>query len=293
MRHVIWANIISQMRVLVRVAKDEAMEYSSPEVTQIANQLAEGTTELEAGSPDATNALKRLWAEDALRVIYDERDRLFNLSDGVSHFWNDLDRVFSLSYLPTNEDILRARLRTIGFDEAVFSYKGSRFRVVDAGGQRSERRRWQDLIASSTCVLFVSSLTEWDQRLREDFSQSRMEESLHLWAELTDVVARTHADDKEGVTLVLLLNKLDRFMEKMRSPNKANFQRYFTAYKGRVEWAPCAQYIKDAFLAVSAPKQLRITVHLVSALEQDSVRLLWQDVRDTLRDRLLKEFNLM
>lgn len=290
LRHTVWSNVISQMRILLRVARDEQMEYSSPAVRAHAEQLADDMLQLEPGSEMARDTLKELWAEESLKVIYGERDRLFNLSDGVVHFWNALDRVFSPGYMPSNDDILRIRLRTVGFDEAVFSYKGSRFRVLDVGGQRSERRNWQEQLNKATCIMFVSSLTEFDQQLREDFSQSRLEETMHLWAELTDLVARRQSKD---LALILLLNKLDLFQEKMRGPSKTNFQRYFKSYKGQLAWAPCAAHVRDTFLAMAGPKGVDVTVHLVSAVESDSARLLWQDVRDMLRDRLLRNLGLM
>ena len=63
LRFLIWNNVISQMRVLVCVAKDEAMEFSSPEAAQWATQLAGDTGQLEAGSPQAAMMEERLFSE--------------------------------------------------------------------------------------------------------------------------------------------------------------------------------------------------------------------------------------
>ena len=81
-------------------------------------------------------------------MIYGERDRLFNLNDGAGlcefptvlaalrvltsprSFWDNIDRIYAEDYVPTEEDLLRVRIRTMGFDEAVFTYKDTAFRVL-------------------------------------------------------------------------------------------------------------------------------------------------------------------
>lgn len=94
------------------------------------------------------------------------------------------------------------------------------------------------------CVLFVSSLTEWDQkcasissaahsprrRLREDFTQSRMADTLDLWKETVEMPL------VQRRTVVVLLNKLDLFKAKMSTNKKKNFQKFFTDYNGTLSW---------------------------------------------------------
>ena len=46
----------------------------------------------------------------------------------------------SPSYIPTQADVLRARVRSTGIEEAEFKFEDISFRMVDVGGQRSERR---------------------------------------------------------------------------------------------------------------------------------------------------------
>lgn len=67
------------------------------------------------------------------------------------------------SYLPTQQDILLARKPTKGIHEYDFEIKNVPFKMVDVGGQRSERRRWFECFDSVTSILFLVSSSEYDQ----------------------------------------------------------------------------------------------------------------------------------
>ena len=61
-----------------------------------------------------------------------------------------------------------------------FQYGKARFRVLDVGGQRMERPKW-NLTGEITAVIFVCALTEYNQVLREDIKQNRLKESINLF----------------------------------------------------------------------------------------------------------------
>lgn len=73
-----------------------------------------------------------------------------------------------MDYLPTEQDLLRTRIKTTGITEVLFELKGLTFRVIDVGGQRSERKKWIHCFDNVNAIIFISSLSEYDQTLRED-----------------------------------------------------------------------------------------------------------------------------
>jgi G-protein alpha subunit len=83
-------------------------------------------------------------------------------------FVENLDRIFEPSYLPTDQDILRTRLRTTGIRETLFEIGQHTYRLVDVGGQRSERKKWIHAFDNVNAILFVAAISGYDQALMED-----------------------------------------------------------------------------------------------------------------------------
>jgi guanine nucleotide-binding protein G(i) subunit alpha len=83
--------------------------------------------------------------------------------------------------------------------------------LIDVGGQRSERKKWLYCFESVTSVLFVTSLSEYDQYVDEEPYMNRMHESLKLFESICNIKWFLHA------TLLLFLNKKDLFEDKIKS----------------------------------------------------------------------------
>lgn len=84
------------------------------------------------------------------------------------YYFSELDRLFEPSYQPTEQDIIHARARTIGITETTFNLKDHEMLMVDVGGQKSERRKWIHCFQDVTSILFLVSLSGYDQCLVED-----------------------------------------------------------------------------------------------------------------------------
>lgn len=84
---------------------------------------------------------------------------LYQLNDSAAYFFDGLDRFIQPDYCPTVDDVLRVRVRSTGIEEAIFSFDKMTFKVMDVGGQRSERKKWIHCFDSVTAVLFCASLS--------------------------------------------------------------------------------------------------------------------------------------
>lgn len=85
----------------------------------------------------------------------------------------------------------------------------------DVGGQRSERRKWLAIFESVDVLLFVIAISEYDQKLFEDETVSRLEEALTLFGSVGN--SRWFASS----SIILFLNKIDLFEEKVKETSIA------------------------------------------------------------------------
>lgn len=82
-------------------------------------------------------------------------------------FLDNLERIGADGYVPNEQDILRSRLATSGIHEYNFTFHEVNFKIIDVGGQRYERSKWASAFDNVTSVIFIASLSEYDQMLME------------------------------------------------------------------------------------------------------------------------------
>merc|ERR1712228_724991 len=88
------------------------------------------------------------------------------------------------------------------------------YHLFDTGGQRSERKKWTHCFENVDGVIFVASLSHYNQMLFEDDSCNALDESINLFEE----ICNNQAFEKK-TNMILLLNKKDLFALKiMRIP---------------------------------------------------------------------------
>jgi guanine nucleotide-binding protein subunit alpha len=85
-------------------------------------------------------------------------------------FFDSIDRIGSPGYLPTDQDVLRSRVKTTGISETTFNVGELTYRMYDVGGQRSERKKWIHCFENVMAVIFMVAISEYDQVLIEDES---------------------------------------------------------------------------------------------------------------------------
>ena len=79
----------------------------------------------------------------------------------------------------------------------------------DVGGQRNERRKWIHCFDNVDSVVFVASLSEFDQNLYEDETKNRLDEALELFAQIVN------SKWFKECSIILFLNKKDLFEKKV------------------------------------------------------------------------------
>lgn len=156
-----------------------------------------------------TEAIGYLWSLTQIRKAYSMR-QYYAFVENMDYFFDNIKTIFSMEYAPTLKDVLKCRSRTIGWVEESFSIKGVPCTIFDAGGQRTERRKWIELFDGVSNVIFVAALNHYCTVLFEDECKNSMIESLELFDEVCNQRwLRT-------TQMVLFLNKNDLFRQRLR-----------------------------------------------------------------------------
>uniref|UniRef100_A0A8C4F0N5 Guanine nucleotide binding protein (G protein), alpha 13b n=1 Tax=Dicentrarchus labrax TaxID=13489 RepID=A0A8C4F0N5_DICLA len=213
-------------------------------------------------------SIRALWADEGIQNAYDRR-REFQL-------------VISM-YI--QQDILLARKPTKGIHEYDFEIKNVPFKMVDVGGQRSERRRWFECFDSVTSILFLVSSSEYDQVLMEDRQTNRLSESLNIFE--TIVNNRVFSN----VSIILFLNKTDLLEEKVK---QVSIKDYFPEFSGDpTSLADVQRFLVECFRKKRREQQQKpLYHHFTTAINTENIRLVFRDVKDTILHDNLKQLML-
>nr|XP_046224524.1 guanine nucleotide-binding protein subunit alpha-13-like [Oncorhynchus gorbuscha] len=292
-RATIYSNVIKGMRVLVDAREKLHIPWGSPDNQVHGDNVMSFDTRsvmMANGQMETSVFLKYLpsiqvlWADSGIQQAYDRR-REFQLGESVKYFLDNVEMLGEQSYIPSQQDILLARKPTKGIHEYDFEIKSVPFKMVDVGGQRSERRRWFECFDSVTSILFLVSSSEYDQVLMEDRQTNRLRESLNIFE--TIVNNRVFL----AVSIILFLNKTDLLEEKV---SNISLKKYFPEYTGPDHSLPDVQkFLVDCFRGKRRDAtQKPLYHHFTTAINTENIRLVFRDVKDTILHENLKQLML-
>ncbi|XP_036850290.1 guanine nucleotide-binding protein G(t) subunit alpha-1 isoform X4 [Manis javanica] len=244
----------------------------------MADTIEEGTMPKEM-----SDIIQRLWTDSGIQACFDRASE-YQLNDSAGYYLSDLERLVTPGYVPTEQDVLRSRVKTTGIIETQFSFKDLNFRMFDVGGQRSERKKWIHCFEGVTCIIFIAALSAYDMVLVEDDEVNRMHESLHLFNSICN--HRYFAT----TSIVLFLNKKDVFFEKIK---KAHLSICFPDYDGPNTYEDAGNYIKVQFLELNMRRDVKeIYSHMTCATDTQNVKFVFDAVTDIIIKENLKDCGL-
>ncbi|XP_035207371.1 guanine nucleotide-binding protein subunit alpha-11-like [Stegodyphus dumicola] len=168
----VYQNIFMAMQSMVKAMELLEIEYKDPANYENAQLIRSVDFEtVIAFESQFVNAIRALWNDTGIQECYDRR-REYQLTDSAKYYLSDLERIALPDYLPTQQDILRVRVPTTGVIEYPFDLNSIIFRMVDVGGQRSERRKWIHCFENVTSIIFLVALSEYDQILFESDNEA-------------------------------------------------------------------------------------------------------------------------
>jgi len=211
-------------------------------------------------TPTLAADIAALWKHDRvaelLEMVADGNQSRLDLDDNAVFFLNKVEDIAKPGFTPSNEEILKVRDPTRTIETIDFQANKAKFRVIDVGGQRMERPKW-NLTGEITAVIFVCALTEYNQVLREDVKQNRLKESINLF----DIACNRRYPEKP---IILFLNKKDLFEEQIK---KVDLNVCFPTYKGGKDAKSALDFIRWKFRSMVKDKDKEIYIKETTATD--------------------------
>lgn len=282
---IVYQNIFMAMHAMIRAMETLKLSYTNPANEEHANQIRQVDYEtVMTFDEQHVEAIQSLWADSGIQECYDRR-REYQLTDSAKYYLDDVDRIAAPNYLPTLQDILRVRVPTTGIIEYPFDLDSIIFRMVDVGGQRSERRKWIHCFENVTSIMFLVALSEYDQVLVESDNENRMEESKALFRTIITYPWFQNS------SVILFLNKKDLLEEKIMHSHLVD---YFPEFDGTKKDAQAArEFILRMFVDLNPDPDKIIYSHFTCATDTENIRFVFATVKDTILQLNLKEYNLV
>ncbi|TFL00909.1 guanine nucleotide binding protein, alpha subunit [Pterulicium gracile] len=236
-----------------------------------------------------------LWGDAKVRDVL--KRKKVRLEEGPGFFLNDLRRVTSLKYSPSDDDVLKARLKTVGVSEYKFEMEvaagrdaGTEWRIIDVGGSRSQvSRAWVPFFEDVDAIVFLAPISAFDQVLSEDRTVNRLEDSVLLWKAVCSNKLLAN------VELVLFLNKCDILDTKLKSGIRlAKYVRTYGERENDLE--SVTKYLKGKFSAIHreySPNPRKFYVFATSVTDTTTTGGIIASVRDIVVRRHLSQSKLL
>ena len=227
--------------------------------------------------------MQRLWKDEGVQKCF-SRSREYQLNDSAGYYLNELDRISDPYYIPTEQDVLKTRVRTTGIIQTQFFYKHLQFKMFDVGGQRSERKKWFHCFDGVTAIIFCAALSGYDLVLEEDNEVNRMIESMKLFSSI--------CNNKWFVTtsIILFLNKKDLFEVKIE---KSPITFCFPEYNGPNTYSETSMYIQEKFESLNESRLTKeVYTHFTCATDTKNIQWVFDVVTDVIIKNNLKDCGL-
>jgi len=198
-----------------------------------------------------------------------------------------LGRIGDEKYIPTHEDILRARTETRGIIEKTVKIEATDWMFVDFSGQRNDKRKWLYQFQNFDGVFFITSVADYDKMISSDDNRETKEwreelNSLGVFPGIITTLVSQYIEEGNalqeairtfddfchhryfnGVPFTIFLNKVDLFKEKIKT---VPLSQCFPEYTGNNSFESACDFIEKRFLEVNQARS-EVYIHYISLID--------------------------
>ncbi|OSX63793.1 hypothetical protein POSPLADRAFT_1169191 [Postia placenta MAD-698-R-SB12] len=253
----------------------------------------DSATEVLAG---CAGDVRELWANGVVRTMLARRK--MHLEESSGFFLDDVERIATRTYEPTDDDVVRARFRTLGVQEYSLTFENTdvtergiakEWMIYDVGGARTSRAAWLPYFEDAHAILFLAPISCFDEVLTEDRRVNRLEDSFILWKAIVSSKLLTKC------IIILFLNKYDLLARKLKSGVKV--KKYLSSFGDRENSAAVlAKYLHQKFRDQHkdlSPEPRSFYGYVTSVVDTKATASTLLSVRDGLLQQYLAKADLV
>jgi guanine nucleotide-binding protein G(i) subunit alpha len=321
-KNIIINNIIFGMKEVLNEMEKKEINFSKETSLKKARFIREiHEDEYYKKGLDWKDKIRDLWNDENVKNTWTSLNnpQLYSLE----YHMDKLNDYCDINYIPTNEDILRARQRTTGQIEIEIQVKGIIWKITDVGGQKSEIEKWAQIMTEidttnpvegrtsgresdqtkkkNKVILFFVSLIDFETVSSSDSTKTNLKITEETFKNVIDYVS-----NRNNFTIILCFNKIDLFEKKVDDAvSFSKFKKEFPEYKTEknVENVDSAlKYIQERFKTISSQKYLNkenvddneneLSIHVTCGLNTDLIQKTFEGISETLFIRSLSASGL-
>ncbi|KAF5340237.1 hypothetical protein D9611_007934 [Ephemerocybe angulata] len=277
-----WRNLAVTSRPSV-----DASSSSADDTPSISDRLWQARRVLLSCGED----IEKLWNDRTVRRALKSAE--ITLEEQPGFFLDSAIRVTQEDYRPPPQDVLKARVTTIGPEEHTIhderDFDAREWIIYDVGGSRSQRAAWAQFFDDVNIIIFLAPMSAFNQVLAEDESVNRLTDSLKLWQDTCSNKILANLE------FVLFLNKLDILQSKLRAGVK--FSEFVTSFIDKPnETKPVAKYLLDVFVSIhqkNSPRRRRLHPHITCAVDTTATADIIARIKELILVNFLQKTNVL
>jgi GTPase SAR1 family protein len=213
------------MKSSIEIALKQKVKFSNLQIQALLDEIGKKKRSID------TNTLFSILSEPEVAAIVKTNWDLFPktlhkmsiVSKLIFIYYNDLKPTSSMQvpeFEATKDDILMISSKTTGIVlDTPCVFNGKDIRLVDTGGQQSERHKWIKFIKRQNpqCIVYLIDLSSYNERCYES-NDNRMLDDLKALSNVCESIEKTK--------IILFFNKLDLFLKKIRQADLVIFPEY-------------------------------------------------------------------
>jgi len=255
----IYQQVIKFIKDIIGTAVGINLEFNTD--MQIIEKLLSLSASPEAWNQQIGEMIEKAWNDPSINTTALAAYKLENSNIATKYYLENIKRLQSVDYIPTNDDILYSRDVKFGTDEFFFQVGNFTLSAIDVGDQCNERRKWIHFFENVDAIFFCASINNYDSK--DD--KLGVKETINQF----ESICCTRWFDR--TCKILFLSKIDIFKEKI---SKIDFNVCFPEYTGGLNYENALNFISDKFREKNAGKN-ELFIHPVMPINTEEMRLIF------------------